>query len=159
MTWSRRMPAAWLEALRIASMNGAHCASPRAHGLKGGRPQSCPSRKNSSGGAPTRICGQPSRLRSSAEDLLERARLHPEDAVVVDDPLGVQMARCFECGTNVDLVSSFDLADAKKDHVAESSRRCVVGGRLVPQPRSLRAERVEEDERRARAARPPRKAP
>src|SRR6185312_4824438 len=41
----------------------------------------------------TRVRDQASRLRCGAKDLLEGARLDPEDRVVIDDPLLVEPAR------------------------------------------------------------------
>ena len=53
MTWSMRRPPPAASVARIASTNGWYPASASRHGMNGGRPQSCPRRLNSSGGAPT----------------------------------------------------------------------------------------------------------
>src|SRR5216683_1324340 len=57
ITWSSRTPFACRAALRIASTKGSQPAARNFQGSKAGTPQSCPSVKNSSGGAPTRMPG------------------------------------------------------------------------------------------------------
>src|SRR5207244_2136821 len=105
-------------------MNGAHCASARAHGLKGGRPQSCPSRKNSSGGGKAnRDVGDQADLASGTGQLAVDVKLQPG---VECDPISEAFAGGSDarCGWVADLVRP--VAPGRPVLLAEGVERRVV---------------------------------
>ena len=91
--------------------------------------------------------------RRCAKDLLQRLRLEAEHLAVVNEALRVQRAGSCALAREVDPFRSLDVLRTQVHDVAKAPCRRVVRRGLVWQCGRLRAERVEQDGRRAHAAR------
>src|SRR5258708_5825158 len=150
ITWSRRMPATWIPALRMAARHG----SPRASALLGDGIEGGEVAQGLSLLAD--VGGESLRLGRGLKDRFERVRLELEDLVVVDEALLVELERLFSLGLKLllDLLRAFYVFDPQIEDVAEAPGGGVVGRRLVGKRRLRGAERLEENDRRTPFFRP-----